>query len=55
MLRISLVSSIIVLLLLWFAFQAKSAKRDLLATGLFTAAGIFMLILIASFAGFVGG
>ncbi len=55
MLRIALISSIVVSLLLWFAFQAKAGKRDLLATGLFTAAGIFMLILVASFAGLVGG
>jgi len=55
MLRITLVSSVIVSVLLWFAFQARTSKRDLLATGLFTAAGIFMLILVASFAGWVGG
>ena len=55
MLRITLVSLVILPLLLWFAFQARNNDKQLLSTGLFSAVAVYVLLLIGSFAGVVGG
>lgn len=55
MLRIALISAVILPLLLWFAFQAKTKNQSLVSTSLFTIAGIYSLLLIASFFGFIAG
>ena len=55
MLRIALISAVILPLLLWFAFQAKMKKQQMLSTSLFTVAAIYSLLLIASFFGLIAG
>jgi len=55
MLRVSLISLVVLPILLWFGYQAKQKNQQLLAVGLFTAAGIYVVLLIGGFAGVIGG
>ena len=55
MLRVSLITIVVLPLLLWFGFQAKQKNQQLLAVGLFTAAAVYVLLLIGAFAGVIGG
>ena len=52
--RVVIISIVILCALIWFGFKAKQANQELVSTALFTAAGVYALIFIAGFFGFVG-
>jgi len=52
--RVVIISIVILSALIWFGFKARQADQKTLSTALFTAAGVYSVILIAGFFGFVG-
>ena len=52
--RIFIISIVILSALVWFAVKARQSNHKTLAAALFTAAGMYSLILIAGFFGFIG-
>jgi len=55
MIRVSLITLVVLPILLWFGYQARQKNQQLLSVGLFTAAAVYVLLLIGGFAGIVGG
>jgi len=53
--RVVIISFIILSALIWFAYKARESKFQTLSIALFTAACVYVLLLIAGFFGLIGG
>ena len=52
--RVFIISIVILGALIWFGFKAKQSNHQVLSTALFTAAGVYFLILVAGSFGLIG-
>lgn len=52
--RVVIISIVVLSALLWFGYKAKQSDQKTLSAALFTAAGVYALILIAGFFGLIG-